>query len=487
MRLPTSMPPSLPLLVCIASLPARPPLCCPQIRGMKEEELAELLGELLQAEHLISSFVAGLPLEEAAEAAGAAGGGHPVGGSSGSGEGDGDNSSSSSESGSRGSRDEQRAEGLGLGLGLELVGRAVAVDPLAAAAAAAAFALGAGGEGPAEVVALSAEEAAQRGQLIAAYRPPRPASKQEAGGSSGGGELTGQAAVAAVAEQLDGVAAEELVASLESGALSLLLTSDSSGRGSGSSGGGKLHLEGGKLRSLLAQLPGAGGAGDEVAEGWQVTADAVARSLGLRHASTVAALELMFAGSSSGVAVDAAAPANALAETIWPGEAEATGPAGQDAAAAASSSGRAAGQTFSLEQVEQGLSRLLQLLAPQGSEEGKQPPPRQEQHASLPPAAQPTSKQYWQGLADAALPAAVARSWELLERQASKQFATLQGRTANADEVSAWLGSGTLWVQEMRWRAFDRSACQHTNTPLPCCRATVVLCRCCRCGRRMRG
>jgi hypothetical protein len=266
------------------------------------------------------------------------------------------------------------------------------------------------------------------------------------------------------------VAAEELRASLDSGALSLLLTGIANSSGSGGSSS-KLQLECGKLRSLLAQLPGAGRAGDEAAEGVQVTADAVARSLGLRHASTVAALELLFVGCSSGLAGDATSPFNALAETIRPREdAEAAGTAGEDATAASRiGKGRAAEQALSLEQVEQGLARVLQLLAPHGSEEGKQQQQqRQQQLGSLPQGAQPTSKQYWQGMADAALPAAVARSWELLERQASKQFATLQSRTSSADEVSVWFGSGGVWVQAMRWRALTgQSADRHTV--LPCC------------------
>ena len=59
---------------------------------------------------------------------------------------------------------------------------------------------------------------------------------------------------------------------------------------------------------------------------------------------------------------------------------------------------------------------------------------------AVPAGPQPTSKQYWQARADAVLAPSVARAWALLERQASQQFAMLQGRTATADEVRAGWG-----------------------------------------------
>lgn len=103
-------------------------------------------------------------------------------------------------------------------------------------------------------------------------------------------------------------------------------------------------------------------------------------------------------------------------------------------------SGHSRQGTFSMEHAELGLSLLLrQLLGGFGDTQGG------EAHAGAPsrPAgsaattAPPTSKQYWQAKVDAALPGAVARAWGLLETQASKRFATLQGRTGAADEVLA--------------------------------------------------
>ena len=105
---------------------------------------------------------------------------------------------------------------------------------------------------------------------------------------------------------------------------------------------------------------------------------------------------------------------------------------------------------FSLEQMEAGMARLLQLLAScSGSKAASRADGRADQQpahvahvggpttkdAASPAGPQPTSKQYWQSRAEAVLPPSVARAWALLECQATQQFAMLQGRTATADEV----------------------------------------------------
>ncbi|KAL4436661.1 hypothetical protein ABPG75_003800 [Micractinium tetrahymenae] len=344
-----------------------------RVRVMKEEELGELLEQLLEAEEFISSFVVGLP-PPAAEAAGAAG---PAG-----------------------------AAGEAAG-GLELVGQAVAVDPLAASAAAVAA------EGlPAEVVAVPASEGSGAGQLIAAYHPGREVGNQagesssSSSASAAGPAPFGRDASGGGGPALDGIAEEELRASADTGALSLLLDPSS------------LQLQAAQLRQLLAQLPTA-------LAGGGLTAEAVARSLGLQRASTVAALERAFAGSSVG---------HNLADTIRPrGQAE-QGEEGQEQQPQGGSS------TFTAEQVEQGLCRLLQqVLTAPGSRPGASSPasPQPATRGPASSAAQPTSKQYWQGRVDAALPIAVGRAWALLEAQAGKRLAMLQGRTGLADEVLA--------------------------------------------------
>lgn len=415
-----------------------PPLAHPpQVRAMKEEELGDLLDQLLHAEHFISTFVAGLPAD--AQAAG---------------------SSGSNSSGGRNSSDVglgaqgSSGEGTGSSLGLELVGRAVTVDPLAAAAAAAAFGPG---QEPGEVVALPAGEAGDEAAgLIPAFHP---AGKQD------GHQGTQQAPNLAGAEQqeeqreeacrnaaiggIEPLAWQELSVSADSGALSLLLVGSSSG------GAGRAA----KLRQLLTQVP-AGADG-------RLSTDAVARSLGLQHQATVAALQRLFAGAGEAVErVHRLSPPSAnLAASSQPQPTSAESAAAAGDADASSTDGTAgsagAQEAFSLEQVEAGMARLLQLLASSSTSQaatcagGKEE--RQPAHvggptitaAAAPVGPQPTSKHYWQSRAEAVLPPSVARAWALLERQATQQFAMLQGRTATADEVGRMAdGIPSTWLQD---------------------------------------
>ncbi|PRW34068.1 Dynein regulatory complex 1 isoform C [Chlorella sorokiniana] len=386
-----------------------------QVRAMKEEELGELLDQLLQAEHFISTFVAGLPTgSQSAETS---------------------DSSSGRGSGSYGGSDHDE---VGNGsLGLELVGRAVTLEPLAAAAAAAAF--GPGRE-PGEVVALPAGEAAgDAGGLIPAFHPGRPDGRQDTqqAPSSIRAEQQGERSEADVDAAICGIeplAWQELSVSADSGALSLLLPGASTAANA---------MQATKLRQLLAQVP-AGADG-------RLHADAVARSLGLQHQATVAALQRLYAGAGERVEQGACpSPSTDLAASIQPRPPTAKGAAAEGSSSDGSVDGNAGEQgTFSLEQVERGMARLLQLLAHSSSSKaaaaaagGAEQQPANgcvtnRTSASAPAGPQPTSKQYWQARADAVLPPCVACAWALLERQAGHQFATLQGRTATADEVLA--------------------------------------------------
>lgn len=357
---------------------------------MKEEELGELLGQLQEAEAFITSFVVGLPLAPAAAtAAEAAGAGCDASPNSG---------------------------GASTGAGLELVGQGVELDPRAVAAAAAAAGW-APGEMPAEVVALSAAAAGQHTQLIAAYR----------GGQGSGGVAEQEAPGSALA--LDALAEAELHASADSGALSLLL-----------GGAGGTRLQSGALQQLLARVPAGPGGGS------RLTAEAVARCLGLQHSTTVAALERAFAGAGSA--------GDSLAATIQPRLPAEEGGTQGGASHAADGIFASSAPTFSATQVEAGLACLLsQLLAStsgggsSGSAFATASPP-----ASPPP--QPTGKQYWRSRVEAALPGDVLRAWELLEAQASRQFATLQGRSGAAQEVRG----GGDWVV-FGWRPGDGVMC----------------------------
>lgn len=348
---------------------------------MKEEELDELVGELLEAEAFISSFVVGLSPPAAQQAAAQA---------------------ASSTAG-----------------GLELVGQAVAVDPLAASAAAAAA------EGlPIEVVALPASaEGSAPDQLIAAYHPGRQEGQQVEQGSSStadlaggplpfGSDISGSGGLA-----VDGIAEEELRASVGTGALSLLLDSRSR------------QLMGSQLQQLLAQVP-------TLTTASGLTAEAVARSLGLQRPETVAALKGAFGAGTS-------ASTN-LADTIQPRPAAQEGDECREHQASSDSS-----STFTTRQVEDGLSRLLKqvLHEPSSGRGAASPaPPAPAQSGPASAGEQPTAKQYWQARADAALPAGLVRAWALLEAQAGKQLAALQGRTGLADEVRAARGEGSYWA-----------------------------------------
>ncbi len=437
---------------------------------MKEEELGELLDQLMQAEHFISTFVAGLPTSS------------PAVGTSSSGD-------CSASCGAQGGSCEE----AGSGLGLELVGRAVTVDPLAAAAAAAAFGPG---QEPGELVVLPAGEAAgSAGGLIPAFHPGRQDAQQgvQQGGQPGmqpaassgsveqqGGERAEADREAAVGD-IEPLAWQELSTSAGSGALSLLLA--------GSSAGGAGQAT--KLRQLLAQVP-AGADG-------RLSVDAVARSLGLQHQATVAALQHLFAQAGEATEQGACpSPSADLVASIQPRL-----PAAEDAAADGTTDSSSGGpaekaHTFSLEQAERGVSRLLQLLAhscgstaASTSGRAEQQPTSRRVHkstASAPADPQPTSKQYWQARADAVLPPSVARAWALLERQATQQFAVLQGRTATADEVCGQAGLG--WCGEMEAHSINRlyhlpSAFQNIMVVQPF--HPPRLSRCCHCARRTSG
>ncbi|KAI3426074.1 hypothetical protein D9Q98_008042 [Chlorella vulgaris] len=335
-----------------------------QVRGMKEAELSELLEQLLEAEHLICSYVVGLPADS-----GAAAGSGP------------------SSAGWKGTDVSQQEEGSCRQPLLEVVGTALATANAAGDTAREAAVVGDG---------------AARGQLIPAFYPV----------AAGGGEGDAAGSEGACG-QLGALAAAELSGSLDSGALSLLL--EQSGR----------RLDGQKLGVWLQLVPATGPEG-------LVSAVAVGRCLGLQHETSVDALQLLF-GSIAGCGSVAVAVAGAVS-------AEACLAEGGDACEAGEAGERnpAAQQAFSLEQVEQGLARLvILLLGPSASDAAE---PRQQQGAagaSSRTEMQPSSKQYWQAWADAMLPPAVPHFWGLLEKQANSWLATLQGRTAMADEVVA--------------------------------------------------
>lgn len=82
-----------------------------------------------------------------------------------------------------------------------------------------------------------------------------------------------------------------------------------------------------------------------------------------------------------------------------------------------------------------------------------------------PGAAQPTSRRYWQARADAALPPGVARAWQLVERQAGQQLATLQARAGAADEVGVVGGWVLVEVVEGLLGALFRSSTAHALVP----------------------
>ncbi|KAL4435227.1 hypothetical protein ABPG77_001909 [Micractinium sp. CCAP 211/92] len=346
-----------------------------RVHAMKEEELGELLEQLLQAEAVISCFAQGLPLPTAEEAAGAAGSAGSAG----------------SEAG-----------------GLQLVGRAVVLDPLAASAAVA--------DGlPAEVVAVPAPAAdSEAGQLIPAYHPSCDRAHSAEQGSADTSDDTAVLALSCLEISSsgglapDGLAEEELRASVDTGALSLLLDPASG------------QLRGDQLQHLLARLSGA-------APGSGLTAEAVARSLGLQRPGTVAMLEHAFGGDGS-----VNAP---LADTIRPRLAEVEGSEGQELSAKSGS-----GSIFTARQVEVGLAHLVQQYRQVHSDRpGSQSPGLPASAPSGPDSVrvQPTSRQYWQARADAVLPAAMVRAWKLLEAQAGERLAMMQGRTGLAEEVLA--------------------------------------------------
>ena len=392
---------------------------------MKEEELGQLVEQLLQAEQAIMALVAGKPVAEAAAAAAAT-----VAADA--------NSSLHSDAavGAAGAWQQQQ---------LELVGRAVALDPLAAAAAAvAALELGGGGSG--EVLAVPAGREAS--QLIPAFRPGGRQADEAASAASAGGcwsECTSDAedegATAAGLLGADADARRELRASVDAGALSLLLTPS----------GGQVQRQ--QLSALLARVPAATPDG-------RLGVDAVARCLGLHQPGSVAALlrfvtEASSGGKAQGDAVACSGCAADLAETIRP-----RGGAGQDVdsaslptAAPDDAAPPAGTANFSSEEVERGLCTLLhQLVLRQPSTADGSAgatvlaPPAAvaasgaQLSAAVPP--QPTSRQYWQAQADGLLSTTMLRSWELLEQQASQQLAMLQGRTEGAEEVRGGGGGG---------------------------------------------
>lgn len=344
---------------------------------MKEEELSELTEQLMEAEHLIGTYVVSLPQQRnTAGTSARTGDGSHVG------------------------------EDSGRVLELELVGTAVAVHLQDGTAAAAAS-----GQGEHLAEAAMLADSTPRGQQISAYYPGSPAAASIIISRGGADELPAPCS-AGTEVQLDATSAAELRASADSGALSLLLAESSTGK----------QLQSQKLSSLLAQVSAAALDG-------LLTAGAVARSLGLQHQNTVAALESMFAGGGS----TAPPPALLTERTQFEGP-----PADCRAAAPA------AVHAFSVEQVEEGMERLMQLLFSGRARSAGAARRLEQLQASVPignsappqaTAVPPTSKQYWQARADANLPPAVVQSWGLLEQQASAQFATLQGRTANADEV----------------------------------------------------
>lgn len=161
----------------------------------------------------------------------------------------------------------------------------------------------------------------------------------------------------------------------------------------------------------MAQVP-------RTADG-RLSADAVARSLGLHHGATTAALGRLFAGCG------APAPAAVeMTETVGPRQA-----GGHEEGAHSGQTGAAgeAAPAFRAEQVEQGLGRLLAMLATPGATGMAETVASCPSGAAARPATAPapTTRQYWQARADAVVPPDVARSWALLERQTAQQLAAL--------------------------------------------------------------
>lgn len=316
-----------------------PSLCGLQIRVMKEEELAELLEELLEADQIISSCVAGLPL--------------PAGNDEGTLQ-----PQLSSVPGSRSS--------------LELIGTALHTSRTAVVDV---YEAEEGQPpGPDPAAALSMQTTPQAHDL-------REAARKESGTVG-----------------LDAEAVAELLASIEYGALSQLMTDGPQGLGMQ------------KLKALLRQAPSAAADG-------QLTAAAVARCLGLQLEVTVDALDAAFRGAAAGAKhIHGPAQGSAVPNPLKLETPE---------------------SPISMQHVELGLQHLVQrLLASQcrGSHSASGP-----QTARQPAIAQPpvTSKQYWQARADVLLPRAVLRTWELLEQQANSQLVTLQGKTSSASKVGA--------------------------------------------------
>lgn len=326
---------------------------------MKEEKLSELLEELLEADHIIGSYVVGLPLP--------AGGDHATVQPQGS---------SAAESASS----------------LTLVGTALATSATAVV-------------GRNQLMSVRQAEERSPGSGTAALQrtqTPSPADDAQAADQEKECRL-----------HLDAGTAAELLASIENGALSLLMTD------------GTQRLSTQKLRALLSQVPSADG---------QLTAVAVARCLGLQLESTIGALDLVFRGPAA-EADDAHGPSNdsPLAVPVRP----------QEAAGNADAPAEDPVHTFGKECVELGLQELVQHVVANPSAGGSHPascPQNAPQDAAQQPAitqASPTSKQFWQARADTMLPHTVLRTWKLLEQQATSQFATLQSRTSTADMVGA--------------------------------------------------
>jgi hypothetical protein len=334
-----------------------------QVRGMKEEKLSELLEELLEADQIIGSYVVGLPLSAGNDKATV----QPQG-------------SSAAESAPS----------------LTLVGTALATSATAVV-------------GSNQLMSVwQAEEMSPGSGRAALQRNQTPSPADDAQAADQEKEC---------GLHLDAGAIAELLASIDNGALSLLMTD----------GTQRLSMQ--KLRALLSQVPSADG---------QLTAVAVARCLGLQLESTIEALDLVFRGPAA-EADDAHGPTNdsPLAVPVRP----------QEAAGNADAPAEDPVHTFGKECVELGLQELVQHLVANPSAGGSHPAscPQNAPQAAAWPAAQqpaitqasPTSKQYWQARADALLPHAVLKTWKLLQQQATSQFATLQSRTSTADMVGA--------------------------------------------------
>jgi hypothetical protein len=342
-----------------------------QIRAMKEEEVEEMLEQLADMDAAIRLHILGLHEEPASTAPSEA-------------------------------------------LGLSVVGRAVTSSREAPGGDTAGLTAPAlGGDQNSEVFVLSGEEAAERGQLIAAYRP-EPVEDgvclPPAGLEQGGTSRTGPGA-----SPLSPLAWQELMGSLEAGVLSLLVGS-----------GGR--VEGAKVLRLLQQLP-------EAAEGrWEVAC--VARGLGLHHDASKDALEQLFCSGGQEPAVAAGQTDPTQLENE-----------GTDGGAGSSASGISHVQQAALlvcaEQVQRGLQRLVGMLqneasgysmpsVPSGAASPRAPGsavgPGQHAEAG-------SSAAYWSRKVEAVLPPEVFQRWALLEPQLARQFKLLKSRSKAADEV----------------------------------------------------